>query len=77
MKIPWSIVGKRWLQKGVVQFREPTCQQLSYASNPWQNLKKPDGIYENPQILDLGIVQTLGKGSPQGTNVATYCLHLT
>ena len=35
-KIPWSTVKKRWPQQGVVQFREPTCQHLSYASNPGQ-----------------------------------------
>src|ERR1700761_9332923 len=35
-KIPWSAVGKRWPQQGVVQFREPTCQHFSYASNPGQ-----------------------------------------
>src|ERR1700744_6085490 len=37
MKIPWSTVMKRWPPQGVVQFREPTCQHFSYASNPGQN----------------------------------------
>src|ERR1700761_3383028 len=39
MKMPWSTVEKRWPQQGVVQFREPTCQHLSYASKPEHNPK--------------------------------------
>src|ERR1700743_1043098 len=39
MKIPWSKVGKRWHQQRVVQFREKTCQHLSYASYPEESSK--------------------------------------
>ena len=34
---------------------------FSYLSSQ-KKRKKRDGIYENPQVLDLGIVQPLGTG---------------
>ena len=72
-KLRKSLISRARKRKRSTQ-RTNVPTPSSYLSSQKQS-KKPDGIYESPQVLDLGIVQTLGKGSTQRTNVAT--LHRT
>ena len=73
-----SRAQKRWTHQGSVQLKEPMSQHLPPTSVPKSNaMDGMDEIYENPLVPDLGIVQTLGKGSTQRTNVANPSSYLT
>src|ERR1700744_3321230 len=60
MKISKLSTWEEYRPQGIVHLKEPMSHHLPCTSVPQRNKKKLDGIYVNPQVLDLRMEYTSG-----------------